>query len=245
VTRSWPTRTCAGSRSWKNPIVVFPEADLDEAIGGAVRGMNFTWQGQSCGSTSRLLVHESLHADFVERLATRIDALRSGPPTEESTDTGAIVHRRQYEKVLSYLDIGRAEGARVVVGGGRVNDAKLADGLFLRPTLFDGVAPDSRLAQEEIFGPVLAVMPFHGYDEAIAIANSVGYGLTASVFTRDLSTAHRFARDVEAGYVWVNDSARHFLGVPYGGVKNSGVGREEGFEELASYTEPKNVNVRF
>jgi betaine-aldehyde dehydrogenase len=229
----------------KNPIAVFPDADLEQAIDGAVRGMNFTWQGQSCGSTSRLLVHESLHEDFVEQLAARIEALRSGPPTDVSTDTGAIVHRRQYDKVLSYLELGRAEGARLVVGGGPAEEAELKGGMFLRPTLFDGVRPDSRLAQEEIFGPVLAVMPFGDYDEAIAIANSVGYGLTASVFTRDLSIAHRFARDVEAGYVWVNDSSRHFAGAPYGGVKNSGVGREEGFEELASYTEPKNVNVRF
>jgi betaine-aldehyde dehydrogenase len=229
----------------KNPIAVFPDADLEQAIDGAVRGMNFTWQGQSCGSTSRLLVHELLHEDFVEQLAARMEALRSGPPTDVSTDTGAIVHRRQYDKVLSYLELGRAEGARLVVGGGPAEEAELKGGMFLRPTLFDGVRPDSRLAQEEIFGPVLAVMPFGDYDEAIAIANSVGYGLTASVFTRDLSIAHRFARDVEAGYVWVNDSSRHFAGAPYGGVKNSGVGREEGFEELASYTEPKNVNVRF
>jgi betaine-aldehyde dehydrogenase len=229
----------------KNPIAVFPDADLDEAIDGAVRGMNFTWQGQSCGSTSRLLVHESLHADFVQRLAERIDALRSGPPGDPETDTGAIVHERQFEKVLSYVALGREEGARLVVGGGRATDPDLRHGMFLRPALFDNVRPESRLAQEEIFGPVLAVMPFGDYDEAIGIANGVGYGLTASVFTRDLATAHRFARDVQAGYVWVNDAARHFLGVPYGGVKNSGVGREEGFEELASYAEPKNVNVRF
>jgi acyl-CoA reductase-like NAD-dependent aldehyde dehydrogenase len=229
----------------KNPIVVFPDADLDLAVDGALRGMNFTWQGQSCGSTSRLLVHASQHDAFVERLGARIDALRSGPPADEATDTGAIVHRRQYEKVLHYLQVGRDEGARVVVGGGPVDDPELAGGMFLRPTLFDGVRPDSRLAQEEIFGPVLAAMPFDAYDEALAIANSVSYGLTASVFTRDLQTAHRFARDVQAGYVWVNDASRHFPGTPYGGVKDSGVGRHEGFEELLSYTQVKNVNVRF
>ena len=229
----------------KNPIVVFPDADVDAAIDGALRGMNFTWQGQSCGSTSRLLVHSSLHRDFVDRLAARIDALRSGPPTEEATDTGAIVHPRQFEKVMSYIALGREEGAKVVVGGGRPADPELAAGLFVRPTLFDGVAPGSRLAQEEIFGPVLATIVFDGYDEALAIANGVSYGLTASVYTRDVSTAHRFARDVRAGYVWVNDSGRHFPGTPYGGVKDSGVGREEGFEELLSYTQVKNVNVNF
>jgi acyl-CoA reductase-like NAD-dependent aldehyde dehydrogenase len=229
----------------KNAMAVFPDADMDDAIDGAVRGMNFTWQGQSCGSTSRLLVHESLHDEFVARLAQRLEALRSGPPDDEATDTGAIVHQRQYEKVLSYLELGREEGARVIVEGGPVDDPALAGGMFIRPALFDGVRPNSRLAQEEIFGPVLVAMPFADYDEAIAIANAVSYGLTASVFTRDLATAHRYARDVEAGYVWVNDASRHFLGAPYGGVKNSGVGREEGAEELYSYAEPKNVNVKF
>ena len=229
----------------KNPIVVFPDADLDAAVDGAVRGMNFTWQGQSCGSTSRLLVHESEHEAFVARLAERIQALRSGPPGEETTDTGAIVHRGQYDKVIEYLRIGREEGAKVVVGGGPVSTGELAHGMFVSPTLFDEVTPHSRLAQEEIFGPVLAAMPFSTYEDALAISNSVAYGLTASVFTKDLATAHRFARDVQAGYVWVNDASRHFPGTGYGGVKDSGVGREEGFEELMSYVQLKNVNVRF
>jgi len=229
----------------KNPIAIFPDADLDRAVDGALRGMNFTWQGQSCGSTSRLLVHTSLHDELVERLAARMEALQSGMPAEESTDTGAIVHRRQYDKVVDYLRIGREEGARVVVGGGPAEDDALAGGLFLRPTLFDGVRPDSRLAREEIFGPVLAAMPFDTYDEAVSIANGVGYGLTAAVFTRDLATAHRFARDVEAGYVWINDASRHFPGTPYGGVKDSGIGREEGTEELLSYVQLKNVNLAF
>jgi acyl-CoA reductase-like NAD-dependent aldehyde dehydrogenase len=228
----------------KNALSVFPDADLDLAVEGALRGMNFTWQGQSCGSTSRLLVHESIHRDFADRLAERVEALRSGLPSDEATDTGAIVHRAQFEKVLGYLDIGREEGAKVLAGGGRAEVEGLEEGMFVRPTVFDGVDPNGRLAQEEIFGPVLAVMPFADYDEAIRIANSVSYGLTGSVYTRDLATAHRYAEDVEAGYVWVNDSSKHFIGVPFGGVKNSGVGREESLEELLSYAEPKNVNVR-
>jgi acyl-CoA reductase-like NAD-dependent aldehyde dehydrogenase len=229
----------------KNPIVVFEDADLDEAVDGALRGMNFTWQGQSCGSTSRLLVHDTIQDAFVARLGERIEGLRSGPPGDEATETGAIVHRRQYEKVLGYLRVAREEGARLVVGGGAVDDPELDGGMFLKPTLYDGVRPDSRLAQEEIFGPVLAAMPFADYDEALRIANGVAYGLTASVFTRDLGTAHRFARDVRAGYVWINDASLHFPGTAYGGVKDSGVGREEGFEELLSYAQLKNVNVRF
>jgi acyl-CoA reductase-like NAD-dependent aldehyde dehydrogenase len=132
-----------------------------------------------------------------------------------------------------------------VAGGGPVTDPELAGGLFVRPTLFDDVLPSSQLAQEEIFGPVLAVMPFDTYDDALRIANGVAYGLTASVFTRDLGAAHRFARDVRAGYVWINDASRHFPGTPFGGLKESGVGREEDVEELVSYTQTKNVNVRF
>jgi betaine-aldehyde dehydrogenase len=229
----------------KNPVVIFADADLQAAIAGALRGMNFTWQGQSCGSTSRLLVHRELHDELVTRLGERMDAMRSGPPQEEETDTGAIVHRRQYEKVLSYLAIGREEGARVVAGGGPPEDPALAGGLFVRPTLFDDVAPDSRLAQEEIFGPVLAAMPFETYEQALAIANGVSLGLTASVYTSDLGVAHRFARDVEAGYVWVNDTAKHIPGSAFGGVKDSGVGREEGAEELVSYAQIKNVNVSY
>jgi acyl-CoA reductase-like NAD-dependent aldehyde dehydrogenase len=228
----------------KNPIAIFPDADLDLAVDGALRGMNFTWQGQSCGSTSRLLVHRSIRAEFVDRLAGRMEALKSGMPDDEATQTGAIVHRRQYEKVLSYIAIGREEGARVVVGGGPPVDAELQGGMFIRPTLFEDVAPDSRLAQEEIFGPVLAVIPFDSYEDAISIANNVSYGLTASIFTRDLGLAHRFASEVECGYVWINDASLHFPGAPYGGYKDSGVGREESFEELASYAQVKNVNVR-
>ena len=142
------------------------------------------------------------------RCADGIVAL--GPPDQEATDTGAIVHRGQYDKVLSYLQIGRDEGARVVAGGGPPDDKSLSAGMFVRPTLFTDVAPDSRLAQEEIFGPVLAVIAYDTYEDAIEIANGIQYGLTASIFTGDLRTAHRFARDVQAGYVWVNDSARHF-----------------------------------
>jgi 2-formylbenzoate dehydrogenase len=166
-------------------------------------------------------------------------------PEDAATDTGAIVNKAQYDKVLSYIDIAVSDGARVRAGGGRPDDPSLDRGLFIRPTLLDDVAPDSRVAQEEIFGPVLSVITFDTYADAVAIANSVEYGLTASVFTQDLKRAHSFARDVEAGFVWVNDSSRHFPGVPFGGFKESGVGTEESFEELESYTQLKNVNVRF
>jgi acyl-CoA reductase-like NAD-dependent aldehyde dehydrogenase len=229
----------------KNPLVVFPDADLEVATDAAIRGMNFTWQGQSCGSTSRLLVHCDIHDTFVEQLVARLEPMRSGSPRDPATEIGAIVSRAQYDKVLTYIDIGRAEGSRVVAGGHALSDGEFADGLFVRPTVFAGVEPHSRLAQEEIFGPVLATMPFEDYDDAVRIANGVAYGLTAGIYTSSLSVAHAFARDVEAGYVWVNDVSRHTPGTAFGGTKDSGLGREEDLEELYSYTESKNVHVYF
>jgi betaine-aldehyde dehydrogenase len=229
----------------KNPLVVFPDADLDLAVEGAIRGMNFTWQGQSCGSTSRLLVHRDCYADFVARVGERLAGMRAGPPLDPASDTGAIVSKAQLEKVLSYIEAGKGERARLVTGGERLTAGVLAAGNFVSPALFADVDPAGRLATEEIFGPVLAAIPFDDYDEAVAIANSVEYGLTASVFTRDLRTAVAFSRDVQAGYVWVNETSRHFIGAPFGGVKNSGVGREEDLSEIESYTQVKSINMRF
>ena len=229
----------------KNPLVIMPDADLDEAVAGAIKGMNFTWSSQSCGSTSRVLVQREIHDPFVERLAAAVAALRPGSPLDEATTMGALVNRAQHEKVQRYIEIGREQGAAEVVRGGPIAVPDHEHGLFVRPALFDGVAPDSRLAQEEIFGPVLSVLTFEDLDDAVRIANGVRYGLTAGIFTRDLGAALRFARDVEAGYVWVNDSATHIPGASFGGWKASGMGREEGFEELLSYGQTKNVNVRF
>jgi acyl-CoA reductase-like NAD-dependent aldehyde dehydrogenase len=229
----------------KNPIVIFPDADLAMAVEGVMRGMNFTFQGQSCGSTSRLLVHQSIHRDFVTKLAARIDALQLGPPGDEATDVGSIVHRGQYEKVIRYLEIAADEGLRVLTGGGTSDDPDLQAGMFVRPTLYDDVPASSRLLREEIFGPVLVAVPFTDFDDAMRIANEVAYGLTASVYTSDLSTALRFAREAEVGYVWVNDVGAHILGAAFGGVKDSGVGREENLQEILSYSQEKNVHILF
>src|SRR5690625_888584 len=228
----------------KNPIVVFPDADLDAAAEAAVTGMNFGWQGESCASTSRLMVHESIHDEFVARVAAKIDALKPGDPLDETVDTGAIASQPQFEKVLNYIDLGKQEG-RLVAGGGRATVDTLEDGLFVRPTMFDGISPGARIAQEEIFGPVLVAIKFKDYDDAVQIANGIEYGLTASVFTRDYNTAHRFARDVEAGYVWVNTVSRLLAGTPYGGTKNSGIGRESHLDELYSFTNTKNITFKF
>ncbi len=229
----------------KNPIVVFPDADIEKAVDGVVNGMNLTFQGQSCGSTSRLIVHRDIHDDFVDAVVNKVSSLRVGMPMNEETQIGTLVNEGQFQKVSGYVELGRSEGAKLLTGGTRPEDEELSRGFFIRPAVFDGVGTEMRLAQEEIFGPVLAVMDFNTYDEALRIANDTRFGLTASVFTRDLTTAHAFARDVEAGFVWVNDSNRHFLGTPFGGFKDSGTGRDEDIEEMHSYTQIKNVNVLF
>lgn len=228
----------------KNPIVVFPDADLDAAANAVVVGMNFGWQGESCASTSRLLVHESIHDEFVARVAEKINALKPGNPLDESAQTGAIASKPQYDKVMSYIELGHQEG-RVVAGGGRPDDPELANGLFVRPTLFDQIDPQARIAQEEIFGPILVAIKFKDYDDAVRISNGIEYGLTASVFTNDYTTAMSYSRDVEAGYVWVNTVSRLMPGTPYGGVKNSGIGREGHLEELYSFTTEKNITFKF
>ncbi|MFW3169158.1 aldehyde dehydrogenase family protein [Geodermatophilus sp. CPCC 206100] len=227
----------------KNPLIVFADADLDAAVAGAVHGMNFTWQGQSCGSTSRAYVHRSVWDRFLAGVEARLGGLRVGDPFDETTDVGAIVHRGQYDRVSRYVEAGLDDPrARLVVGGSR-RDEK---GLFIEPTVFafDGGPCDSVLLTEEVFGPVLAVVPFDDHEEVVALANALPLGLTASVWTSSLDTAMRATSELEAGYVWVNASSVHIPGTPFGGVKNSGVGREEGVEELTSYAQQKNVYIR-
>jgi acyl-CoA reductase-like NAD-dependent aldehyde dehydrogenase len=229
----------------KNPLLVFPDAELDAAVAGAVNGMNFTWQGQSCGSTSRAYVHRSLWEEFLGRLAVEVGKLRLGDPQSDDTDVGAIVCRSQFDRVARFVEGGLGDPRARLIAGGEVRGPDA--GFFVAPTVFafDGGDCDSPLLEEEIFGPVLSVLPFDEYGEVIARANRLPLGLTASVWTEDLGTAMRAVQDLEAGYVWVNASSIHIPGAPFGGFKNSGVGREEGIEELYSYTQQKNVYIRF
>jgi acyl-CoA reductase-like NAD-dependent aldehyde dehydrogenase len=228
----------------KNPMIVFPDADLDSAVNGAVRGMNFHWTGgQSCGSTSRLLLHESMVREFVPRLLEQIETIRVGDPLVEATEMGSMVSRVQYDKVMTYIQSAKEDGAELLIGGGRPDGSTFERGHFVAPTVFAAVTPQMRIAREEIFGPVLSILTYRDHDEAIAIANGVDYGLTASIWTRDLMTAHRTARQLKAGYIWVNDSSRHFGGTSFGGFKNSGVGREEGVHEVLDFTQLKTINV--
>ena len=220
------------------------DADPVAAAAGAVRGMNFHWSGgQSCGSTSRLLVHRSFHDQVVEQVCREVATVRIGSPLDPAVEMGTMVSEAHYDKVLGFIDRAREEGATVVAGGGRPDGPGFERGHFVAPTVLDGVTPEMEVARKEIFGPVLSVMTFDEEEEAIALANGTAFGLTASVWTRDIGRAHRIARRLEAGYVWINASSAHYLGCPFGGFKDSGVGREEGLEELLSFTQTKTVSV--
>nr|Q79EM7.1 RecName: Full=2-formylbenzoate dehydrogenase; AltName: Full=2-carboxybenzaldehyde dehydrogenase; Short=2-CBAL dehydrogenase; AltName: Full=2-formylbenzoate:NAD(+) oxidoreductase [Nocardioides sp. KP7]BAA23265.1 2-carboxybenzaldehyde dehydrogenase [Nocardioides sp.]BAA31236.1 2-carboxybenzaldehyde dehydrogenase [Nocardioides sp. KP7] len=227
----------------KNAQIVFADADLEQAALGAVNGMNFTWTaGQSCGSTSRLLVHESVADQVIARVVELVSAIAVGPPLDENAQMGPLVSQAQYDKSVHAIGEGIREGAKVVAGGGRPEGVG-EGGWYLAPTVLADVRPGSFIEQNEIFGPVLSVIIFATDDEAVAIANGVEYGLTASVWTSDITRAHLIARRVEAGYVLVNGGSRHYWGLPFGGVKSSGVGSEESMEELISYTETKTTTV--
>lgn len=227
----------------KNALIVLPDADLDKAIESAVFGMNYTaTAGQSCGSTSRLLLHESIADQVLEGVVEQVRAIRVGHPLEHGTQMGPVISRNQYDKSMNAIEAATAAGGRALVGGGRP-DYVGSDGWYVAPTVLAGIGPDNPAAVEEIFGPVLSVLTFRDAAEAVATANASEYGLTAGVFTSDVTRAHRLASELQAGYVWINGSSRHYWGLPFGGVKASGVGREESVDELLSYTETKAVTV--
>jgi betaine-aldehyde dehydrogenase len=228
----------------KNALIAYADADPEEVASAVIRGMNFTWCGQSCGSTSRAFLHENIHDAVIARVQERIKAFKPGIPTDPATTMGAIISKAQFDRVMSYIDSAKSEGARVVAGGKRPDDPALAGGYFIEATVFADVTPAMKIAREEIFGPVLAVLKWSDEAKMLEEVNAVEYGLTASIWTNDLSTAHRTAMAVEAGYVWINEVGKHFLGAPFGGVKQSGIGREECLEEMLSFTQEKNIHVK-
>lgn len=226
----------------KNALIAYPDANIERTVAGAVSGMNFAWCGQSCGSTSRLFVHESIHDEVVSGLLDSVAAFQPGIPTELATTMGAIISPAQLHKIQDYIEIGRAE-ADLVYGGTRPDALELQGGNYINPTVFIDVDMSKRIAREEIFGPVISVIRWSDEEKMFADVNAVEYGLTASIFTSDLKNAHHACSQVESGYVWVNDAGPHILGAPFGGYKMSGIGREEAFSEIYSFTQTKNVNI--
>lgn len=227
----------------KNALIALADADPDEVAAGVVAGMNFTWCGQSCGSTSRAFLHEKIHDAVVERVKKIIGHYRPGDPTDASTTMGAIISQAQLDRVLSYIDIAKGEGGQVLCGGRRPEAPELAGGYYVEPTVFTGITQKMRLAREEVFGPVLSVIKWSDEQQMLADVNSVEYGLTGAIWTNDIRTAHRLAGEVQAGFIWINEVARHFLGTPFGGYKQSGQGREECLSELIAYTQEKHIHV--
>jgi len=222
----------------KSPNIVFADADLDAAAKGAIAGIFYN-KGEVCAAGSRILVEESVRAQFVELLAARAGKMRHGDPTDPATRLGPQASRSQVDKILEYVKRGKAEGATLVCGGAHVPIG--GKGYFVQPTVFDGVTGAMTIAKEEIFGPVAAVIPFTGEEEAVRIANATEFGLAAGIWTRDIGKAHRVARAVRAGTVWINTYNVYDPAAPFGGYKQSGFGRELGSAAIESYTELKSV----
>jgi 5-carboxymethyl-2-hydroxymuconic-semialdehyde dehydrogenase len=225
----------------KNPVIVFADADRARALDAALF-MIYSLNGERCTSSSRALVQRSIYEAFAEEAAKRVASLKVGPPLDPATEIGPLIHPRHAEKVLSYPETARREGARIAVGGGRTRGG---EGNYVEPTLYTHARNDMRIAQEEIFGPALTMIPFDDERDAIEIANDVRYGLAAYLWTSDLGRAHRMARDLEAGMIWVNSENVRHLPTPFGGVKMSGIGRDGGDYSFEFYMETKNVAIAY
>lgn len=224
----------------KSPLIVFEDADIDDAVSGALLA-NFYTQGEVCSNGTRVFVHESVHEDFVGRLTARAEKMRIGDPLDPETDVGALISRDHMEKVLSYIEIAKSSGARLLCGGRR--PPGLDAGFFVEPTVFDQCTDDMQFVREEIFGPVMAVLTFGSEDEVVARANDTPFGLAAGVFTSDLTRAHRVAAALEAGTVWINTYNLTPIEMPFGGYKQSGIGRENSLAAIEHYTQLKSVYV--
>lgn len=228
----------------KSPNIIFDDAHFERSASGALAGI-FAATGQTCVAGSRLLVQRGIHARMVERLAERASAIRLGDPLEESTEMGTAANEPQFRRILEAISQARADGARLVTGGDAATEGDLAGGYFVQPTIFDQVGNDMRIAREEVFGPVLSIIPFDTEEEAVAIANDTPYGLAAGIWTNDLARTLRMTRELRAGQVWVNTYRSLAVQAPFGGVKESGYGREKGEAALNEYLATKNVMIDF
>jgi betaine-aldehyde dehydrogenase len=226
----------------KSPLIICEDARLDNAVSGALLA-NFYSAGEVCSNGTRVFVHRSVKARFIEKLQSRVAAMRIGDPLDPQTQVGSLISQSHMEKVLGYVARGRAEGARVVVGGGRVTTGALAKGFFVAPTVFDDCHDDMSISRDEIFGPVMTVLAFDDEDEVIVRANATEYGLSAGVFTDDLARGHRMIAQLQAGTCWINHYNITPIEMPFGGVKMSGLGRENGRAAIEHYTQLKSVYV--
>ncbi len=226
----------------KSPLIVFEDAVLENAVGGALLG-NFYSAGEVCSNGTRVFVHRAVKAAFLERLKARVGAMRIGDPLDPATHVGALISQEHMEKVLAYIARGKAEGARLIAGGQRVTSGDLANGFFVAPTVFDECHDDMAIVREEIFGPVMSVLEFDDEEEVIARANATEFGLAAGVFTNDLTRAHRVIAELQAGTCWINHYNVTPVELPFGGVKLSGLGRENGRAAIEHYTQVKSVYV--
>ncbi len=224
----------------KNPFILFPDADWGKAVAATIEGMNFNWQGQSCGSTSRLMIHESIYEETVEEIRRRVANIRVGNPLDEETEMGPINSKAHYNRIKYFINEGIKENATLIYGGQSLE--YMEKGYWIQPTVFADVKPSMKIAKEEIFGPVLSIMKWKDEDEVIKMANDSDYGLTAAIWTQNVQTAVRVSQKLENGYVWVNGTSKHYPQLPFGGYKQSGLGREEGIEELNSYTQLKSIH---
>jgi acyl-CoA reductase-like NAD-dependent aldehyde dehydrogenase len=229
----------------KSPMIIMGDADLDKAVAGAVSGMRFTRQGQSCTASSRIFVHESLADEFVEKLKEKVNAMKMGDPLDESTDIGTIISPAQYERVCSYISMGeQASGAMAHKLSAIPSDSALKEGLFVQPVLFTGIPNDHRVAREEIFGPVTCVIPFNDYEEAIQQANDSNFALAATIWTSNLKVAMDATQRLQAGFVQVNQNIVVQPGLSYGGIKQSGLGKEASLEAmLEHFTNKKTIII--
>jgi aldehyde dehydrogenase (NAD+) len=230
----------------KNPSIVFPDAVDDELIDGLLAASRFTRQGQSCTAGSRLFLHEDVYDEVLERLVAKLGALKVGDPLDEATDMGAIINNSQFTQISQYLDEGRAsKDLQIALGGNVPADGPLTEGYYHLPTVFGGARNDFRLAQEEIFGPVLVAIRWKDVDDVVRMANDTHFGLAAYVWSRNLDNALNTAHRVEAGWVQVNQGGGQVVGQSYGGYKQSGIGREVSLEGmLAGFTQTKQINVK-
>ncbi len=228
----------------KNPNIIFADADFDKAVSIASRAA-FTNQGQICLCGSRLFVQEEIYDNFRDTLVMKASKLIVGDPKSSKTNLGAVVSKEHMEKILSKIEEAKKLGGKVLIGGERqILEGDLEDGYYIQPTIIEGLSYDCSINQEEIFGPVVSIIPFKTEEEVIFMANSTKYGLSASIFTENISKAHRVAASIDSGVIWINTWLLRDLRIPFGGMKSSGVGREGGFKSLEFFTEPKNICVK-